>query len=81
MLKIDLDGLSICRWLLFAYNTTYQVAIGCSPFVALRGYKERFSGFIILSGISLNILFVKVTLFVRMLIEPWYPIYGRWKIN
>lgn len=29
----------------FAYNTTYQVAIGCSPFVALRGYKERFSGF------------------------------------
>ena len=26
----------------FAYNTTYQVSLGASPFVALRGYKERF---------------------------------------
>lgn len=29
----------------FAYNTTYQVAIRCSPFVALRGYRKRSSGF------------------------------------
>ena len=28
----------------FAYNTNYQVSIGASPFVALRGYTERFSG-------------------------------------
>ena len=28
----------------FAYNTTYQVSLGASPFVALRGYKERFGG-------------------------------------
>lgn len=28
----------------FAYNTNFQVSLGASPFVALRGYTERFSG-------------------------------------
>lgn len=28
----------------FAYNTTHQISLGASPFVALRGYTERFSG-------------------------------------
>lgn len=28
----------------FAYNTTYQMSIRCSPFLALRGYQERFAG-------------------------------------
>lgn len=28
----------------FSYNTCYQTSIGCTPFLALRGFQERFTG-------------------------------------